>query len=103
MRCAAFGDDNGVYNLASGVETSILELAEAINELTGNAAGVSLEPARDWDHSGKRYGATDKAERELGFACSVPLRDGVDRTVAWTRENRDRIENCVAQHTVHMT
>jgi UDP-glucose 4-epimerase len=102
IRCAAFGDDNGVYNVASGVETSILELAETINELTGNAAGVDLKPARDWDHSGKRYGATDKAERELGFACTVGLRDGLERTVAWTRENRERIDACIAQHAARM-
>jgi nucleoside-diphosphate-sugar epimerase len=102
IRCAAFGDDNGVYNVASGVETSILELAETINDLAGNAAGVDLKPARDWDHSGKRYGATDKAERELGFACTVGLREGLERTVAWTRANRDRIDACIAQHAARM-
>ena len=98
VRCAAFGDANGVYNLASGVETSILELAETINELTGNAAGVDLKPARDWDHSGKRYGATTKAEKQLGFRADVGLRDGLERTVAWTRDNLDRIEACMARY-----
>jgi len=98
IRCAAFGADNGIYNVASGVETPILELAQTINELTGNAAGIDLKPARDWDHSGKRYGATDKAQRELGFACAVGLREGLERTVAWTRDNRERIDACIDRH-----
>ena len=45
-----------VYNLASGVETTIRELAELINELAGNPTPIALTPARDWDHSGQRYG-----------------------------------------------
>ena len=36
-------------NLASGVETSILDLARTINELTGNTTPLDLRPARDWD------------------------------------------------------
>ena len=98
LRCAALGEPNGVYNLAAGVETSILELAETINELTGNTAGVELQPARDWDHSGKRYGSTEKAEREIGFRTTVALRDGLERTVAWTKANLDRIEGCIDRH-----
>jgi nucleoside-diphosphate-sugar epimerase len=98
LRCAALGDANGVYNLASGVETSILELAEAINELTGNPGGVELAPARDWDHSGKRFGSTEKAERELGFHAAVGLRDGLERTITWTHANLDRIDACIARH-----
>jgi nucleoside-diphosphate-sugar epimerase len=102
LRCAALGEANGVYNLASGVETSILELAETVNELTGNAAGISLEPARDWDHSGKRYGSPEKAERELGFRADTALRDGLERTVAWTRENLERIDRCISRHADRM-
>jgi nucleoside-diphosphate-sugar epimerase len=102
LRCAAFGDGNGIYNLASGVETSILELAETINELTGNEAGISLEPARDWDRSGKRYGSPAKAEHELGFTTRTSLRDGLEQTVSWTRENFDRIEACIARHAARL-
>ena len=102
LRISAFGDGNGVFNLASGVETSILELAETINEITGNAAGITLEPARDWDRSGKRYGSTDKAERELGFRAGTPLRQGLERTVEWTRANLDRIEACIARHQAQL-
>ena len=82
------GEPGDVYNLASGVETTIRELAELINELTGNRAPSSRSPrARDWDHSGQRFGSPEKARRELGFEAAVELRDGLERTIAWTREN----------------
>lgn len=98
MACAMHGAPGGVYNLASGVETSIKELAELVNELTGNPTPIALTPARDWDRSGKRFGATDKARGELGFEARTPLRDGLIRTIEWTREHLDTIERCMAAH-----
>jgi UDP-glucose 4-epimerase len=98
LACAERGEAGGVYNLASGEETTILELAKAINELTGNSTEIALTPAREWDHSGKRYGDPAKAKAELGFVAEMPLRDGLERTVAWTRENLDWIESCIARH-----
>jgi UDP-glucose 4-epimerase len=97
-RCAALGTDNGVYNLASGAETSILDLAEIINEITGNAAGVDVTPAREWDHSGKRFGSTDKAETELGFRARTDLRAGLANTVRWTNEHLSSIVACITRH-----
>jgi UDP-glucose 4-epimerase len=102
LACAARGDAGGVYNLASGRETPILELAQTIIELTGNKAGVEVAPKRAWDHSGKRYGSVEKAERALGFAARTELRDGLQQTIAWTRDNLALIESCIARHQEHM-
>lgn len=102
LACATDGAPGGVYNLASGVETSILELAELINELTGNRTRIELAPPREWDHSGKRFGSTEKAKGELGFEARVDLRDGLERTVAWTVENRGLVQRCIAQHAGRM-
>jgi nucleoside-diphosphate-sugar epimerase len=99
MACATNGSPGGVYNLASGVETSIRDLAEMINRLTDNKASVSVTEARTWDRSGKRFGEISKAERELGFIPKVSLQDGLERTVRWTRANVATIERCIAQHT----
>jgi UDP-glucose 4-epimerase len=98
IACATRGTAGEVYNLASGVETTIKDLAELINELAGNPTPIELAPARDWDHSGQRYGSTEKASRELGFEAGTPLRDGLERTIAWTRENLDWIERCMSRH-----
>ena len=86
IACATQGEAGEVYNLASGRETSIRELAELINELTGNPTPIELAPARDWDHSGQRYGATEKARDTIGFEARTELRDGLERTIEWTRE-----------------
>jgi nucleoside-diphosphate-sugar epimerase len=102
IACALRGEPGEVYNLASGAETSILELAALINELTGNPPAVELRPARDWDRSGRRYGDPTKARQRLGFEARTPLRDGLERTIAWTRARDATIERCIAQHRYFM-
>jgi UDP-glucose 4-epimerase len=98
MACALKGASGGVYNLATGRETTILELAELINEYTDNRTPLDLRPARDWDRSGKRFASTDKAARELEFAAKIDIREGLRRTVEWTCTNVDLIKRCIAKH-----
>jgi UDP-glucose 4-epimerase len=103
LLCATAGEPGDVYNLASGVETSIRELAEAINRMAGNDAGVELLPARDWDRSGHRFGSTEKARRELGFEAHVSLEDGLAQTIDWMREHVGLIDACIHRHAQHMS
>ncbi|MBL8439884.1 MAG: NAD-dependent epimerase/dehydratase family protein [Betaproteobacteria bacterium] len=98
MACALKGAAGGVYNLATGRETSILELATIINEYTGNTTPLDLRPARDWDRSGKRFASTEKAARELGFTAQVDIREGLRRTVEWTKANQELIKRSIAKH-----
>jgi nucleoside-diphosphate-sugar epimerase len=98
IACALRGKPGDVFNLASGAETSILDLATTINRLAGSSTPIDFRPKRDWDRSGKRFGSTDKAEREIGFKAHVSIDDGLGRTVAWTRENLPTIEACMARH-----
>lgn len=98
VACALRGEAGGVYNLATGRETTILQLAQLINEFTGNRTPPDLKPARDWDRSGKRFASTEKSERELGFRAQVDIREGLRRTVEWTRANADLIRRCIARH-----
>jgi nucleoside-diphosphate-sugar epimerase len=98
MLCAIVGKPGDVYNLASGVETSILDLARMVNELTGNTALPEFRPRRDWDHSGRRFGSTGKSKRELGFDAQVTLRDGLTQTIEWTKQNLPLIESCILKH-----
>ncbi len=103
MACALKGQIGGVYNLATGRETSVLELAKLINEFTGNKTPLDLRPARDWDRSGKRFASTEKSERELGFTAQVDVREGVRRTVEWTKANADLIKSNIAKHAKMMS
>jgi nucleoside-diphosphate-sugar epimerase len=98
LAAARRGVPGEVYNLASGRETSILELARLVNELAGNPTPIALAPARDWDRSGRRFGATEKAREALGFVAETPLREGLERTIAWTRENREAIRRAMLRH-----
>ena len=102
LSCADRGVPGEVYNLASGVETSIRELARMINEFTGNAAAPTIKPARNWDHSGRRFGSTVKSKRDLGFQAAIPIVEGLQKTIAWTRQNRQLIETCVRKHADQM-
>lgn len=98
MACALRGQAGEVYNLATGRETTILDLATLINEYTGNRTPLDLRPARDWDRSGKRFASTEKAERELGFKAQIDIKEGLKRTVEWTKANVGLIRGSIAKH-----
>ncbi|HEY3479049.1 MAG TPA: NAD-dependent epimerase/dehydratase family protein, partial [Streptomyces sp.] len=53
-----------VFNVASGTETSIRDLAALINAIVGNPTPPAETPGRDWDRSGRRFGSTAKAFNE---------------------------------------
>lgn len=103
LACALRGAPGEVYNLATGAEISIRELADTINIATGNPSPAQLLPARDWDRSGRRFGDPSKARAELGFIARVGLVEGIRRTVAWTREALPLIERCMAAHDRRMS
>ena len=100
--CALSGEPGEIYNLASGVETSILDLAKRVNSITGNQTPIKLAPARDWDRSGQRFGDPTKAREKLGFTATVGHKDGLNRTIDWTRKNRERILACMRNHVLHV-
>jgi len=102
MLCATQGAAGEVYNLASGVETTIFELADAINRNVESPAPIELAGRRPWDHSGNRLGSTEKAAAHLGFSAEIGLEQGIRETVAWTRANLAVVEAAVERHRVHM-
>jgi nucleoside-diphosphate-sugar epimerase len=102
LDCVLKGLPGDVYNLASGVETSILQLALLINELAGNPAPIEWHPRRDWDRSGRRFGSPEKSRRELGFEAQVNLRQGLTKTIAWSRQNLSLIECSMMKHSGYM-
>ena len=81
----ADGRKGVVAHLASGTETTVLEVARLVAERLG---GVSIEhrPARVGDVA--RSASDISTARELfGFTPRVTLQDGLDRTVDWFRES----------------
>jgi len=100
VACAKRGNPGEAYNLASGVETSILDLANMINEITGNKVPLDLRPARDWDRSGKRFGSTEKSRQKLDFSVRTQIRDGLERTVEWTQVHKAAIAQTIVNHRI---
>lgn len=99
IACALKGKNGGVYNLASGKETTIRTLAETICKYTNSKSELNLQPPRPWDHSGRRFGDPSKAEAEIDFKCKVNFEEGIQKTVSWTKENFDLIKNCIEKHS----
>ena len=102
IACAIGGKPGEAYNIASGAETTIRELAEAITKTTGNIAPLDIRPAREWDKSGRRFGSTEKSRRELGFEARVSIAEGIERTVQWTKDNQKMISRCIDKHEEKM-
>ena len=98
IACATAGKPGEAYNLSTGIETSIGELAETIIRLSGSSTQVERVPRRDWDRSGNRYGDPKKSRDEIGFVARVDLEDGIRQTLEWTLANRDLVARCVDSH-----
>ncbi len=86
----AVGD---AFNLASETETSVIDIANMVNEVTGNHNGVELVSRRDWDKITKRRASIEKAREVLGYEPKMEIKEGIKRTYDWIIENRDKIES----------
>jgi len=76
----------GTYNVCSGVETSIGEIARLVVELTGSNSKIENRTARPSDVL-KLAGDPSKLQSLLGRSPGTPLRDGLERTIDWYRRN----------------
>ncbi|MDV3104366.1 SDR family oxidoreductase [Thermococcus waiotapuensis] len=73
--------NGGVFNVATGKETSILELAMKVIEITGSKASIIFDKPRPGDI---RYSLADIGEiRKLGFEPEWSLEEGLKKTVEW--------------------
>lgn len=88
LLAATCGIDEGVYNVASGVETSLLELAHGLVAAMGSDLGVEHGPARAVNGVERRLADTSAARRDLGFISSIELADGLAALVSWWRGAR---------------
>jgi UDP-glucose 4-epimerase len=77
-----------VYNVASGTETSLLELAQALLRVMDSDLPVEHGPARAAAGVTRRLADTSLAREELGFEATVGLEEGLERLVEWWRAER---------------
>jgi len=84
------------FNLASGQETRIADLAEWVNEAVGNGAGIRFLSRRKWDTKSRLLASIDRARELIGYEAKTPFREGLEATVRWFREKWPQIEQSAA-------
>lgn len=80
-----------VFNVASGVETSLNDLAAALLRVMGSNLQPEYGPERKVNPVSRRLADTRHAAEKIGFRAKVGLEEGLTRLVEWWRANKDRM------------
>lgn len=78
-------------NIASGAEINILQMAERINELTGNKAGIIRAERRVWDTKKRLLASIERANNLLGYTPRMNFEEGLSTTIQWFKDNWENI------------
>ena len=81
----------GIYNVARGEETSLLELARTLLRAMDSDLPVEHGPDRAVNGVTRRLADTTAAKRDLGFVAEVGLEDGLRELVEWWRPLRSEV------------
>jgi nucleoside-diphosphate-sugar epimerase len=79
-------------NLGSGTERRVIDMANLVNEIAGNKAGVIYRERRDWDAKTKLLSSIQKAKRLLGYRPQMEFEEGLKKVHYWFVENWGNIE-----------
>ena len=77
-------------NLGAGMEISIKDLAELIAKLTGYSGKIVWDTSKP-NGQPRRALDTTRAREYFGFEAEMPFEEGLKRTIAWYRENKEMI------------
>jgi nucleoside-diphosphate-sugar epimerase len=76
----AIGD---AFNIGAGTETRIVDLAQSVNEITENTAGIVFAERRDWDKKSRLLSSIEKARRVLKYQPRTDFKEGLASVHAW--------------------
>ncbi|MGB4026750.1 MAG: NAD-dependent epimerase/dehydratase family protein [Acetomicrobium sp.] len=79
-------------NIGSGKEIMIKDLAQWINEITDNKAGIVFKERRNWDKKNRLLSCIDKAKRILKYDPQMEFKEGLKNVYKWFQENWENIE-----------
>jgi nucleoside-diphosphate-sugar epimerase len=77
----------GIYNIGSGVELSVKELAEHIIRISGSTSEISYGPWRAGEQGVRLNISIEKARREVGYEPLYTVEQGLTETIDWWRKN----------------
>jgi UDP-glucose 4-epimerase len=84
---AAGGEQPIVNGVASGLQTSLKELATTVIDLMGKDGLTPLYQPAASNLVQRRQGSVEKAERLLGFRTEISVREGLSRLIAWRQQD----------------
>jgi UDP-glucose 4-epimerase len=77
-----------VFNVASGMETSLNDLAHSLLRVMGSSLKPEYGPARKVNPVSRRLADISQARQKIGFQAQVSLEDGLGRLVNWWKAER---------------
>jgi len=80
-----------VLNVASGVETSLNDLAHTLLRVMGSSLDVEYGPERKVNAVSRRLAETRTAAETIGFRAEVTLEEGLRRLVEWWRAEQNKV------------
>jgi len=92
LACVATDQAVGeAINLATGREIRILDLANWVNDLTRNKAGIVFKERRNWDKKNRLLASIEKARKLLHYEPKMDFKDGLKQVHRWFEKNWDNI------------
>jgi dTDP-glucose 4,6-dehydratase len=76
-----------VLNVATGVDISVTEIADLVLDVLGKPRSLRTHTPERPGQVDRHIGSTDKVERLTGWRARTSFAEGLERTVAWYREN----------------
>jgi dTDP-glucose 4,6-dehydratase len=76
-----------VVNVATGIDISVAEIADLVLDCVGRPRDLRTHCPERLGQVDRHIGSTEKAERLLGWRARTSFADGLERTVAWYRDN----------------
>jgi UDP-glucose 4-epimerase len=80
------------FNLASGTETRICDLAAMVNSATANKSPINFMERRKWDTKPRLLASVEKARRLIGYDPMVDFTEGFQTNIEWFKDNWEKIE-----------
>lgn len=80
-----------IYNIGTGVETSVQELARQVASLIDEEVAVEHVDVRDIDNLRRRVMSIERTRKALRWVPRFTLRDGLRRTLTWFRAHPDAL------------
>lgn len=79
-----------VYNIGTGIETSVNLLAKLITEVTNSSSSIQYIEKRDIDNLRRRVMNVEKMRYQLKFTPQFTLNKGLKKTIEWQLESKNK-------------